>query len=170
MKKVKLWTGLLAIFLSGFAAGFFTAGVHAKYKFERIFSGGPPTAQKLVVDKLTRELDLTDSQRAHIKAVMARTQNELLKWRLKHQPEVRALIDASIAEMKTDLDPEQCRKLDRHFEMLRKKWWAWRGYPNHKAHTAVPGDAPKPPGPSAASSAGQAKKGPQTDSESSQTK
>ncbi len=147
MRKVKLWTGLLAIFVSGFAAGFFTAGVHSKSKFERIFSGGPPAAQEVIVNRLTRELDLSESQRAHVKTVVARTQTELLNLRQKHLPEVRALVDASIVEMKTQLDPEQCRKLDRHFEALRKKWWGWRGYPGRRAHHVTPDGPQQPPGP-----------------------
>jgi hypothetical protein len=125
--------------VSGFLVGFFSAGVHAKYTFERIFSGGPPAAQEVIVKRLTRELDLSESQRAHVESVVTRTQAELFKLRQQHQPEVRALIDSSIVEMKQQLSPEQCQKLDRHFEMVRQRWWGWRGHPGgRQGHQGPP--------------------------------
>ncbi|MFZ2448091.1 MAG: hypothetical protein WAW37_17170 [Syntrophobacteraceae bacterium] len=132
MKKLKLWACLLAIFGSGFLLGFFVSGIHARHTFERVFAGGPPAAREMMVKKLTRELDLTPSQREHVDGVACRMLAEMFKVRRKHQPEVKALVDAGIAEMKQKLDPAQSKKLDEHFERVRHKWWGWREHPPGK--------------------------------------
>ena len=132
MKKFKLWAGLLAIFASGFIIGFFVAGAQAKHSFERIFAGGPMVARDVIVKRLTRELALNETQRERVDEIVCRTQTRLFKIRKTHMPEVKELIDGSITEMKQWLDPEQCKKLDDHFERVRHRWWNWKEPPPGK--------------------------------------
>lgn len=129
MKKYKLWAGLLAIFVSGFALGFLVSGIQAKRSFEHIFAGGPPAAREVITKRLSRELSLNANQRERVDEIMCRTQTELFKIRRRNQPEVKALIDGSIAEMKQWLDPEQSKKLDEHFERVKRRWWGWKEPP-----------------------------------------
>lgn len=122
MKKWKLWTGILVIFFSGIAIGFSLGGVFTKKAVEHIFSGEHRGSREFIMKKLTKELDLTASQREYVEKVVCRTHAKLFKVRQEHVPEIREILESGITEMKQQLNPEQSKKLDEFYEKAKKRW------------------------------------------------
>lgn len=128
MKKWKLCSGLLAIFISGAVVGYSLGGIHIRRNIEHMFGGDHPRPQKLIVEKLTRELRLTGEQREFVEGVVCRTHKELAKLRQRHHPEIETLISSGVAEIKGRLDSGQQEKFDALYERTRKRWGKWRAH------------------------------------------
>lgn len=122
MKNWKLWVGVLVIFASGIAIGFSLGGVHTRRTVEHIFSDEHHRSQEFIVKKLTRELNLTESQREYVEKVLCRTHAKLFRIRQERLPEIKGIIESGIVEMKQQLSPEQGRKLDEFYAKARKRW------------------------------------------------
>lgn len=122
MKKWKLWSGLVLVFLSGLIIGSVSAGLYIKQRIEGVIQGGPQAVKKVVVKKLTAELKLTKDQQAEIEKIVAETQSRLLKLRLQNQPEIEEIFETGMALMKTKLSPDQQGKIDMLYGQTRKTW------------------------------------------------
>ncbi len=120
MKKWTLWVGLLAIFLSGAVAGYFAGEANSKRAIVRLISGHSK-GRDFIVRKLTRELNLSETQREYVSKVVCRTYSELSKVRRERQPEIDKILTGGIAEIKQQLDPAQKEKLDALYEHARKR-------------------------------------------------
>lgn len=127
MKRWKLSVCLLAILLSGIAVGFGLGAGYTKNKVEHMLTGDHPRPHDLLVRRLTRELKLNDTQRAHLEKVVCRAHLELFNIRRMHQPEFDRIMTESVVEAKQVLDPEQSRKLDELYLKAKNRWGRWKG-------------------------------------------
>ncbi|MBF0567408.1 MAG: hypothetical protein HQK95_00935 [Nitrospirae bacterium] len=122
MKNWKVFTGCLAIFLSGILAGAVIGGIITKHKMEAVFHEGPPAFKRLILSKLSGELNLTKDQLRDIEPIVDRAHIELKQLRQRHQPEAERIIEAAISEMKTKLTEAQSKELDLFYEDAKKRW------------------------------------------------
>jgi len=74
----------------------------------------PPSLYSVAifVNRLDRDLKLTDSQRKQITSIVAQTQSELAKVRSEVQPRVNAALDAGVGQIRPLLTPEQRERFD----------------------------------------------------------
>jgi CO dehydrogenase/acetyl-CoA synthase alpha subunit len=102
--------------------GVWMAGEH---RIMEVLHRGKEDLPRIVIDELTRELDLSQAQKARVTEIVCRAHGELMDLRRRTQPDKKQIIERSILEMKAELSPEQQKKLDalhREREERRAGW------------------------------------------------
>ncbi|HKN18929.1 MAG TPA: hypothetical protein VJW95_03960 [Dissulfurispiraceae bacterium] len=127
MKKWKTWLVIAAVFLSGVIIGSAGTGLYMKHRIGGILHEGLPAMRKVIMNKLTAELDLTADQQDEIDEIVEDTQLQLQQLRSQYRPQMENIITTGIATMKTRLSPEQQKKLDALYDKLKKRWSMRRG-------------------------------------------
>ncbi len=122
MTRERLWIGLIVLFLAGTLTGIVGMMLYCRYEQEHRWEGGPGARQERVIKKLAHELSLTSSQRDAIKPIVARAHLELLRLRIRHQPEVEQILTDGMKNMKSPLSLEQQGKLDALYAQLQRRW------------------------------------------------
>lgn len=134
LKPVKKWTlvlGLLVLFGSGVLVGALGTAVYYKQTAGYVLGEGQPGVRKMVMKKLVRDLDLTEAQRVQIEGIVSEVQAELGKFRMQHRPDIEAIIDRGIAQMRPLLSAAQQEKLDAFSQRLKEHWNSPRGSGHH---------------------------------------
>ena len=121
MKKVKLWSGLLTLFLSGVIIGGMAGWIVAEHRAVDTLVRGRPDVPGFIIGKLTRKLDLNESQKKRITEIVCRAHSELMELRKLHMPEKDQIIQRSLTAMKAELSPEQQKTLDALHEQMEKR-------------------------------------------------
>jgi Spy/CpxP family protein refolding chaperone len=123
MKKWKIWTGLVILFLSGVLIGGLASGLYIRSKIVEVVSGEKfwPPRPKLVVNRLTREIGLTPDQQAKILVIVEQFTRELIEVRRETRQKIAEILDQSRSEMKKHLTPDQQKKLDEFLEKIRMR-------------------------------------------------
>lgn len=122
MKKWKLWTGLIIIFLAGICIGAVGTGIFVRHTIFSLIQGGRPAVAKLVTKRLASRLDLSESQQAEVFKTVRKTQLRLLELRRRHQPETEEIISSGIAQIKTELSQKQQEKMDELYNRFLERW------------------------------------------------
>lgn len=121
MKKLRLWGGLLALFLSGVLMG----AVGTRVIFDRwgmnMLEGPRPPMQRLILKRLDRELNLDEEQERRIEEILRQGHREMMELRRKHEPEIKAVLHRGINAMKSVLSLQQQEKLDAFVERERAR-------------------------------------------------
>ena len=112
MKKLKLWSGLLTLFLSGVLLGGAATWVVWEHRALGFLSGHELKVEKLIMRKLNHHLGLNESQEAQIQTIVCRTFGQLVELRSRFRPEREQIIDQGAATIRAELSPEQQRKFD----------------------------------------------------------
>jgi Spy/CpxP family protein refolding chaperone len=120
VRRWNLVLGLSALFLSGVVIGALGTAIYFKQTIGHVLTEGQPAVKKLVMKKLVRELDLTESQRARIEKVVSEVQLEVREFRRQHQHEIGAILDRGITQMKPELSKDQQEKLDALYEKVKR--------------------------------------------------
>ena len=87
------------------------------------FRGSPETDAKRraeMLDKMTRDLTLTDAQRGGLDSVMQRTDSLLHSIRTEMQPRIGKVFEESRADMMSRLTPEQQEKFKKDMPSRRR--------------------------------------------------
>lgn len=119
MKRWRLFTGIGIVFALGILTGILVSGIYVKQKTLPLRLE-PKARKTFFLDKLTRELDLTEPQRAGFRQIL----DELDRIREQYRSEIRKTREQAITRMKQELTPEQQKKLDelhRDWEAKRRK-------------------------------------------------
>ena len=119
MNKFKLGVGVLLIFALGALAGSLGTRFYVRERIVAFTRGDPPAVRML--KRISRQLDLTQSQREKIDKIVAATQAELFDFRRRYHPEFVQIVDKSIGLMKEQLDDAQKEKLDQLYERLKRR-------------------------------------------------
>ena len=131
MKKWSLVLGLLVLFGSGVLVGALGTAVYYKQTAGYVVGEGQPGVRRMVMKKLVRDLDLNDTQRVQIDAIVAEVQAELGKFRAQHRPDIEAIIDRGLARMRPLLSAAQQEKLDTFSQRVKDHWNSPRGSGHH---------------------------------------
>lgn len=121
MKKVTLWVGLLTLFLSGMAIGGLGVWVVSERKAMDPVTRSRYNAPEIIVGRLTRELNLDESQQKKITEIVREAHEELKVLRQRIRPEMDEIVQKSRKRMMTELSPPQQKKLEAFFERLEEK-------------------------------------------------
>ena len=122
MKKWKLWTGMLLIFIAGGAVGTIGTGLFVKHKIVSILEEGQPVVEKLAVRILSRRLDLTADQKSETARIIRETQQRLQAIRLRVRPEALEIITTGKEDIRALLDPDQKKTLDQLYTKMKRRW------------------------------------------------
>lgn len=122
MKKWKLWVGTLLIFLAGVSIGAVGAGIYVRNAIETVLQEGAPAVARLVTKKLSHDLKLSGQQQIAVEKSVKETQDQLHELRQRHWPEAEIIFTSGINRIRTDLSPEQQKKLDAMYDKIRERW------------------------------------------------
>jgi hypothetical protein len=122
MKRTKIWIAVFTIFLSGLLAGFVGGLATARYQVFQIIEKGPEGIHRVVMRRLTHELNLTDAQRKAVEPIIVRAQNDLHRFRINQQPAIQRIIDQALFEIRPELTDEQNKKLDDLHQRINRHW------------------------------------------------
>jgi len=121
MNRLKVWVGIVLVFLLGALAGSLGTGIYFKHRIERFAKGGRPPIKMVLMKKLSHGLDLTETQRVGIEEILDQLEIKLLDLRQKHRPELAKLFEHSFGLIREKLNSEQKKRFDEIREELRKR-------------------------------------------------
>jgi len=113
MKNFKAIAGILLVFLLGAAGGALVTHMIHEARFERFISGGHRTREDVIVERLTRKLDLDGRQQEQVRAIMHETHDGIRQVRSRIHPQIEALLTAGQDRIKAVLRPDQREKFDK---------------------------------------------------------
>lgn len=122
MKRWKLVSGLLLVFVLGILAGSFGTRVYLKDRFEHLRKD-PKARQAFIMRKLSKELELTQDQKTKIEKIVEQVGAKRRQFFLKNRPEIKRIMDEGFLQIKKELNNDQQKKLDalrKEFEKRRK--------------------------------------------------
>jgi hypothetical protein len=122
MKKWKTWLVITAVFTSGIIMGSVGTGFYMKHRIGGILHEGLPAVRKVIMKKLTAELNLSQDQQDEVEEVVEETQLQLQQLRVQYRPQMEKIIETGITTLKTRLSAEQQKKLDALYEKVKKRW------------------------------------------------
>ena len=122
MKRWKLVSGLLLVFVLGILAGAFGTRIYLKDRFAHLRKD-PKARQAFIMRKLSKELELTQDQKTKIEKIVAQVGAKRREFFLKNRPEIKKIMDEGFLQIKKELNNDQQKKLDvlrAEFEKRRK--------------------------------------------------
>ncbi|MGB7064451.1 MAG: hypothetical protein WBF55_04815 [Syntrophobacteria bacterium] len=128
MKRWKLISGLLLVFVLGVLAGSLGTGVYLKDRFEHIRKD-PKARQAFIMRKLSKELELTPDQKIKVEKIVEQMGEKRREFFLKNRPEIKKIMDEGFAQIRKELNSDQQKKLDvlrEEFEKHRKARYSSR--------------------------------------------
>ena len=128
MKRWKLISGLLLVFVLGVLAGSFGTRIYLKDRFEHLRKD-PKARQAFIMRKLSKELELTPDQKIKVEKIVEQMGAKRREFFLKNRPEIKRIMDEGFAQIKKELNNDQQKKLDvlrEKFEKRRKARYSSR--------------------------------------------
>jgi hypothetical protein len=122
MKRWKLVSGLLLVFVLGILAGAFGTRIYLKDRFTHLRKD-PKARQAFIMGKLSKELELTPDQKTKIEKIVEQVGAKRREFFLKNRPEKKKIMDEGFLQIKKELNNDQQKKLDvlrEEFEKRRK--------------------------------------------------
>lgn len=111
MRKWKLVTGVVLVFVLGVLAGSLGTHLYQRQWSERFWKD-PAARRAVFLQRLTRKLQLSEAQQKEFKAIVEEVDGKLQSLRRDSRAEIKSIIDESFTRMKEKLTPEQQKKLD----------------------------------------------------------
>ena len=110
MKKWKLIVGVALVFVLGVLVGSVGTRFHDR-DWSDLFWKDHAAKRAVFLQRLTRELQLTEEQQKEFKAMVEETDKKLEAHRLEGRAGAKKIFDESFSRMKEKLDPGQQDKL-----------------------------------------------------------
>jgi Spy/CpxP family protein refolding chaperone len=118
MKKVRLAAGVILIFFVGALAGTLATNLYMRHRIGRLPPGGPhpppppPARGTMLMEQLTRDLELTKDQRQRIAGIVEDAERRILGVRRKYLPAMKEIEDQTFGLIKEKLTPDQRKKVE----------------------------------------------------------
>ena len=119
----KLISGVVLVCIIGMLIGSIGTHIYFKHRYPPR-SLEPKAKAAFLVNKLSRELNLTEEQRNATEKIVEQMSESLQQHFLKSRSEVRAIVNEGFSRVKTGLNDDQKKKLDvmrEKFEKHRKE-------------------------------------------------
>jgi len=113
MKNFKAIAGILLVFLLGAAGGALVSHAICQARLERFISGGHKMREDVIVERLTKKLDLDGSQQEQVRAIMHETHDSIRQVRSRIHPQIEGLLTTGQDRIKAVLRPDQREKFDK---------------------------------------------------------
>ena len=111
MKRWKLVSGLLLVFVLGILAGAFGTRIYLKDRFAHLRKD-PKARQAFIMGKLSKELELTPDQKIKVEKIVEQVGAKRREFFLKNRPEKKKIMDEGFLQIKKELNNDQQKKLD----------------------------------------------------------
>jgi ATP-dependent Lon protease len=120
MNRWKLISGVVLVFVLGVLVGSMGTGLYVKHRF--VPSKRDPKARKaFIMEKLSKELDLTQSQKTRIGKIVSQMVDRRREYFVKRRPEIKRIMDHGFSQIRKELNSDQQKKLDALRERFEKR-------------------------------------------------
>ncbi|MCK4534639.1 MAG: hypothetical protein KAT81_03845 [Syntrophobacterales bacterium] len=119
--KLKVSVGVLLVFVLGILAGSLGTQAYMKYRVSHFMSRGHEARTELLLKRLSRDLDLTETQKAEIKKILRDSQKTLAEIGQRCRPQIGRIIENHFAMIREILNDDQKQKLDEFYKRFRKQ-------------------------------------------------
>jgi len=126
--KFKFGLSVALVFSVGALAGVLGASLYFETRVEKMFHGRPPHGER-ILNRLTRDLDLTPTQQEEIRPIITAFDKQVSELKERFRPHIKALHDNVTAQIRTRLDDEQKIKFDEINKKLEQRFRARRPSP-----------------------------------------
>ena len=121
MNKLKIGVAIVLLFFLGVVSGSLGTHIYLQYKITHFMERDHPSRSDLLLGRLARDLDLTDTQKKHVGRVLRNSSEKLREIDRKFRPEIKKTIDDSFQEIRAELDEGQQKKFDEFRKGFEKK-------------------------------------------------
>jgi len=136
MKPLRIWLLFFAAFVAGVLAGATVMRAFDHPKVRQALLHGSDQRQDFLLARLARELKLTPAQHVRMQAIMSETREQLMRLRLRIQPEAQKITTEGRQRMEQGLTKEQ---IARFREIMNRQ--------PSRGHDHPPGQGPRSPRP-----------------------
>lgn len=127
-RKLKFYSGLVALFLLGSVIGSLITGIYFRNKVTPFYEGDHKTRRGMILERLNSKLNLTPIQKVKVEAIIDQTQKENMAFNREFRPQKRKMMEKRFSMIREILDPEQQEKLDEFQERLKHRMGRHRGF------------------------------------------
>ena len=129
--KTRIWIGMVLLFISGLAIGFFGAGMMMRKNVRRFVDKGPSHMNERIVRHALRGIELTGDQRAAIDGIIDETTPELRRISTAFGDALETIARDQFDRIRAVLDDQQVMVLEERMERIQarfdKQREGWRG-------------------------------------------
>jgi len=118
--KTRIWIGMVLLFISGIAVGFFGSGIIIKKHVREFVERGPAHMNARVVHHALRGMELTDEQRIAVDDIIEETMPEMNRLSSEFGDSIETLASKQFDNIKILLDEEQVKVLEERMEEIRE--------------------------------------------------
>ena len=119
--KLKVSVGVLLVFVFGILAGSFGTQAYMKYRVSHFVQRGQEARAELFLGRLSRDLDLTETQQTEIGKILRDSHQRLAQISQRCQPEVSGIIDRDFVMIRALLNEDQRDKFDRFQKRFQQR-------------------------------------------------
>ncbi len=127
-KSIKPILGLILVFVLGVASGSLTTYMVGGGHFGHSSGGGSRMKEEILLQRLTKRLDLDAQQQEQIKPILHETRGKIRQAHQKIRPEIEAVVNDSEARISALLRPNQ----QEIFKKMVEEHKARRGRDHHE--------------------------------------
>ncbi len=118
--RTRIWIGMVLLFLSGIAVGFFGSGMIIRKHVREFVERGPAHMNARVVHHALRGMDLTDEQRTSVDDIIEKTMPEMDRLSSEFGDSIETVAARQFDSIKALLDKEQVKVLEERMEEIRE--------------------------------------------------
>jgi Spy/CpxP family protein refolding chaperone len=122
MNRWKTWLGIISVFVIGAVIGGLVTSILIRQHVIRVTRFGPPRFEEVVLDRMARDLDLTEEQRAEIRRITREFDPRFREIMTGSRENVRRLQEELEARIKAILNPEQIERFEENIERMRNRF------------------------------------------------
>ena len=131
--KTRIWIGMVLLFISGVAVGFFGSGLVIRKHVRDFVQRGPAHMNARIVGHAIRGMELTGEQRAQIDKIVEETTPEMRRVSSEFSDSLETLATAQFEAIKAVLDEEQVKVLEKRIEEVRDRMKKRGGRPGRRS-------------------------------------
>jgi hypothetical protein len=124
--KLKIFVGILIVFLLGAATGSLITKIYFKKDFRSWKRGKFFSKGGFLMEELSQKLNLTEKQKPEIEKIMQDSFEQIFQLKRKHKPEIKAIFETRNKLIKEKLNNEQKEKFDGLVTMMKQMRGKWR--------------------------------------------
>ena len=128
MKKWRLVGGVILVFALGVLAGSVGPQVYHRYWVERFWKD-PGVRKTVLLEKLTKELHLSEVQQKEFMPIIEETDKNLEAARQNIRADMKRILDEGFARMKEKLNPGQKQMLEELRAKHEHRFGNWKRRP-----------------------------------------
>ena len=122
MKRWKLVTGVIIVFVLGILMGSLGTELLYKYRVIRPVKSEPSERKAMILKKYSKALSLSPEQTTGFETIINDVDSKRREFFKKIRPEMRKIREQGVMKMKKLLNPDQQDKLDELHQTFRKKY------------------------------------------------